>query len=158
LLAVFQTLLHRWSGQTDLIVGSPFAGRSRAGLAHLVGYFVNLLPLRVDLRDDPSFAQAVDAAREESLAALAHQDYPLPLLVERLRPVRDPGVPPLFQAVLVLQASPPAFPGALPLFALGEPGVSLPLGRLALASLPLKKRSAEFDLVLTVAEAGGELA
>jgi amino acid adenylation domain-containing protein len=158
LLAAFQALLHRYSRQSDLLVGSPAAGRPHAELAGLVGYFVNLLPLRADLTGDPGLAELLDRARDTALAAIAHQEYPLARLVERLQPVREPGCPPLFQVVLVLQKSPPPAPEDLALFALGEPGGELALGGLALAPIPLERRSAEFDLTLTAAEAGGELA
>jgi amino acid adenylation domain-containing protein len=157
LLAAFDAFLWRYTGQSDLVVGSPVAGRTRAELTGLVGYFVNLLPLRADLTGDPSFAELVGRARGTALAALAHQEYPLARLVERLQPVREPGCPPLFQTVLVLQKAPPPAPEDLALFALGEPGGEIEIGGLALESVALERRSAEFDLTLTVAEAAGEL-
>lgn len=103
LLAAYAVLLHRYSGQDDLIIGSPFACRDRAGLMGMVGYVTNPLPLRVGVGDDPSFTTLLGQVKETVLGALAHQGYPLPLLVERLRPVRDAGRTPLFQVSFAWQ-------------------------------------------------------
>ncbi|MEO6792572.1 MAG: amino acid adenylation domain-containing protein, partial [Mycobacterium sp.] len=103
LLAAYSVLLARYSGQEDLIIGSPFACRDRAGLMGLVGYVTNPLPLRVDVSGDPTFAALLGQVKDTVLGALAHQGYPLPLLVERLRPVRDAGRTPLFQVSFAWQ-------------------------------------------------------
>ncbi|WP_234898816.1 condensation domain-containing protein, partial [Mycolicibacter kumamotonensis] len=97
LLAAYAVLLHRYSGQDDLVIGSPFACRDRAGLMGMVGYVTNPLPLRVDVSEDPSFVALLGQVKDTVLGAIAHQEYPLPLLVERLRPVRDAGRTPVFQ-------------------------------------------------------------
>jgi amino acid adenylation domain-containing protein len=97
LLAAYATLLHRYSGQDDIVIGSPFACRDSAGVADLVGYLANPVALRTDLHDDPSFTVLLGRVKDIVLGALAHQDYPFPMLVERLRPVRDVGRTPLFQ-------------------------------------------------------------
>jgi amino acid adenylation domain-containing protein len=97
MFAAYATLLHRYSGQDELLIGSPFACRDRAGLANLVGYLANPLVLSTDLRDDPTFMSLLGRVKETVLGGLAHQDYPFPLLVERLRPVRDVSHAPLFQ-------------------------------------------------------------
>ncbi len=103
LLAAFQVLLHRLSGLADFAVGSPIANRSRGETEGLIGYFVNMLPLRADLSGAPSFRTLLGRVRESCLSAYEHQDLPLELLVERLQPRRDPGRTPLFQAMFVLQ-------------------------------------------------------
>ncbi len=103
LLAAYAVLLHRYSGQDDLIIGSPFACRDRAGLLGMVGYVTNPLPLRVDVSDDPSFVALLGQVKDTVLGAIAHQEYPLPLLVERLRPPRDAGRTPLFQVSFAWQ-------------------------------------------------------
>ena len=158
LLAAFTAFLHRYSGQDDLVIGSPFAGRRRAAVAGLVGYLVNLLPLRAGLGPDVPFATLVERSRDLVLGALAHQEIPLACLVERLQLVREPGCPPLFQAVLVMQEAAPAA-GDLALFAIGEPGARLRLGTSRLEALPLDLGAAELDLVLTAASGRtGELA
>jgi len=97
LLAAYATLLHRYTGQDDLVIGSPFACRDRAALEGLVGYLANPLALRADLRDDPTFMVVLGRVKDTVQGALVHQDYPFPLLVERLRPVRDAGRAPLTQ-------------------------------------------------------------
>lgn len=103
LLAAYAVLLHRYSGQDDLVIGSPFACRDRAGLMGMVGYVTNPLPLRVDVGDDPSFAALLGQVKDTVLGAIAHQEFPLPLLVERLRPARDAGRTPLFQVSFAWQ-------------------------------------------------------
>jgi amino acid adenylation domain-containing protein len=157
LLAGFQALLARLSGQSDLVVGSPSAGRVAPDLSGVVGYLVNPLVLRADLLQAASFADLLDQAKEALLAALEHQDCPFPLLVERLQPERDPSRSPLFQVMIVLQRS-DLLPGQdLGAFALGEPGAALDLGGLSLESIRLERRGAQFDLSLALAELDGGL-
>lgn len=89
LLAAFVVLLHRYTGQEDIIVGSPVNNRSRSEFDSIVGFFVNMLALRVNLAGNPTFSAFLTQVRSSVLAALAHQDYPSPLLVERLQYKRD---------------------------------------------------------------------
>jgi len=89
LLAGFQTLLHRYTGQDDIAVGSPIANRNRAEIEGLIGFFVNTLVLRTDLSGNPSFQELLRRIREVALAAYAHQDLPFEKLVEELQPKRD---------------------------------------------------------------------
>ncbi len=103
LLAAFQAFLGRHSGQDDVIVGSPVAGRDRPGLAEVVGYFVNPLPIRADLSGDPSFAALLGRVRQAVLGDLEHQEFPFALMVDRLQPDRDPSRSPLFQVMFVFQ-------------------------------------------------------
>jgi amino acid adenylation domain-containing protein len=98
LLAAFWTLLFRYAGQADVIVGSPTAGRSRRAFEGLVGYFVNPVVLRGDLTADPTFRTLVDRARQVVLDGLRNGDFPFPTLVERLNPRREAGRSPIFQA------------------------------------------------------------
>ena len=97
LLAAFQVLLQRLSGQTDFAVGTPIANRTRAETENLIGFFLNTLVLRADLSDDPKFRDLLARVREMTLAAYAHQELPLEHVMEALRPSRDPGRTPLFQ-------------------------------------------------------------
>ena len=102
LLAGFFTLLHRLTGQTDIVVGSPVANRNRLEVEGLIGFFVNTLALRVDLSRDPSFQEVLDRTRAIVKKGLEFQELPFESLVERLRPRRDPGIHPLFQNAFIL--------------------------------------------------------
>ncbi|MBD2039313.1 amino acid adenylation domain-containing protein [Microcoleus sp. FACHB-672] len=97
LLAAFNTLLCRHSGQEDIIVGSPIAGRNRAEIEHLIGFFVNTLVLRNDLSGNPSFRELLERVREVALGAYAHQELPFEKLVEAVQPERDRSRNPIFQ-------------------------------------------------------------
>ncbi len=158
LLAAFQVLLYRVTGQNDLLVGSPTTGRSRAEFAGLVGYFVNLVVLRTSLAGNPTFAALLAQVRQTVLAAFAHQEYPFALLVERLQPERDLSRSPIFQVVFALQKAPVLEGAALPAFALGESGAQMQLGDLTVESLALEQRIAQFDLALLMAETADGLA
>ena len=106
LLAAFKVLLARHSGQTDIVVGSDIANRTRAETEGLIGFFVNMLLLRIDLSDNPTFTELLARTRETALEAYAHQDVPFEKLVEELQPERDASHPPLFNVVFVLQNTP----------------------------------------------------
>ena len=158
LLAVFQALLARLSGQREVVVGSPVAGRGSADLAGVVGYFVNPVALRADFGGDPGFAELLGATRRRVLAAFRHQDYPFPLLAERLQPRRDPGRSPLFQASFVMQKAHRPDRNGLAGFALGLPGSRLRLAGLELESVTLPRRASQFDLTLEAADEAEEVA
>ncbi|MGH2347405.1 MAG: condensation domain-containing protein, partial [Chloroflexota bacterium] len=97
LLAAFQVLLHRYTAEKDIIVGSFAQGRTRPEFSRTVGYFVNPIALRTSLADDPPFSALIARVRRTVLGALEHQDYPFPLLVERLGGSPDLGYSPVFQ-------------------------------------------------------------
>ena len=106
LLAAFQVLLYRYSGQEDVAVGVPVAGRRRPELEGLIGYFVNMLVLRGDMSGQPSFKEYLARVRTQALAAYAHQDMPFAKLVEELAPKRSLSRNPLFQVSFVVQNTP----------------------------------------------------
>ncbi|HEX7330560.1 MAG TPA: amino acid adenylation domain-containing protein [Pyrinomonadaceae bacterium] len=139
-LAAFQTLLHRYSGQDDIIVGSGIANRNRAETENLLGYFVNTLALRVDLSGNPTFRELLARVREVTLGAYAHQDMPFELLVEKLQPERTANRTPLFQVWCETQA----------LDGQGGKG-SAPVG-LTMTSTKYVRRVAYFDLMLFLTE------
>src|SRR5262249_8759513 len=110
LLGAFKALLHRYTGQEDLCVGTPIAGRNRAEVEGLIGFFVNTLVLRTDLSGDPTFRELLARVRETALGAYAHQDLPFEMLVQSLRPDRDPSHSSLFQVMFILQNAPLKIP------------------------------------------------
>ena len=155
LLAGFQTLLYRYTGQEDLLVGSLTAGRDSASLARLVGYFVNPVALRADLSGAPAFAAFLDRTRQTVLSAFDHQHYPFPLLVERLQPERDAARSPVFQVMFILQKVHLLDAEGLASLAIGESGARVALGELPLESVRVKQQAAQFDLTLVMAEVDG---
>jgi amino acid adenylation domain-containing protein len=108
LLAAFQTLLYRYTGQEDVLVGSPIANRTRTEIERLIGFFVNTLVLRGDLSGNPTFREVLHRMRKVALEAYEHQDLPFEKLVEELNPQRSLSHAPLFQVMFVLQNAPAA--------------------------------------------------
>ncbi|HEX2254143.1 MAG TPA: amino acid adenylation domain-containing protein [Thermoanaerobaculia bacterium] len=148
LLAGFAALLHRLSGQDDLVIGANVANRHHLETEGLIGFFANLLALRTSLAGDPPFRALLAEVREVALGAYAHQDVPFERLVEELRPRRDLGFTPLVQVVFSFQNVPTTPAGE------GEDG------REGLAMEPLRTDggTAKFDLVLDLAETADGLA
>lgn len=106
-LAAWQILLHRYTGQDDILIGSAMAGRGQSHLADVVGYFVNPVVMRARFVDNPTFQDFLQQVRTTALEAFTHQEFPYPLLVSRLQPKRDPSRSPLFQVDFTLQKLPP---------------------------------------------------
>jgi amino acid adenylation domain-containing protein len=103
LLATFKTLLHRETGQEDLVVGTVTAGRDRPEIQKLLGFFLNPLILRTDLAGNPTFREVLQRVRRVALDALSHEEAPFELLVKDLRPARDPSRNPLYQVLFSLE-------------------------------------------------------
>jgi amino acid adenylation domain-containing protein len=103
LLAGFQAMLSRYSGQDDIVVGTAVANRTHPDLENVIGFFLNTLPLRTRLSGDPSFSEILERVKETALGAYAHQDMPFEKLVEELRPERSLSHSPLIQVYFVLQ-------------------------------------------------------
>ena len=137
LLATFQVLLSRYSGQEDILVGSAVANRNRAETENLIGFFVNTIVLRGVLAGNPTFRELLWQAREVTLGAYAHQDLPFERLVDELQPERELSRQPLFQVMFALQ---------------NMPREDLELPGLKLTRVPLADLSAKFDLMLVMYE------
>ncbi|MEH1791282.1 amino acid adenylation domain-containing protein [Nostoc sp.] len=135
LLAAYDTLLYRYTGQTDILVGTPIANRDRTEIEGLIGFFVNTLVMRTDLSENPSFNELLPRLRETAFGAYAHQDLPFEMLVEALQPERDLSYTPLFQVMFVLNNAPKS---------------EIELTGLTVSSLLIESAIAKFDLTLSM--------
>ena len=133
LLAAFQTLLYRYTGQTDILVGTPVANRNRVEIEPLIGFFVNTLVLRTQLAGELSFSDLLSRVREVVLGAQAHQELPFERLVHELAPERSLNHAPLFQVMLVFD---------------NTPARQLELPELQLQGIGTDLATAKFDLTL----------
>ena len=106
LLAAFATILHRWTGQDDIVLGAPVAGRTHVATETLIGFFVNTVAFRVRLGGDPVFQEVIARTRNTVLDVYEHQELPFDKLVEELNPRRNPAWSPIFQAMISLQNTP----------------------------------------------------
>lgn len=142
LLAAFQALLHRYTGQEDIAVGSPIANRTRSEIEGLIGFFVNTVVLRTGLSGDPTFQELLARVREVALDAYEHQDLPFEKLVEELHPDRNLSHNPLFQVMFSFQ---------------NVPRSNLSLPGLSASTIDVDADAAKFDLTLSMAEAADSL-
>jgi amino acid adenylation domain-containing protein/non-ribosomal peptide synthase protein (TIGR01720 family) len=142
-LAAFQAFLYRYTGQEDVVVGSPVANRNRTEVEGLIGFFVNTLVLRTNLSGNPNFREILSRAREITLGALAHQELPFEKVVEALQPDRDLSRDALFQVLFVVQNAAPTM----------EPREGL-----TIELLDSPTETAKFDLTLFIMEGEGTLA
>src|SRR5207249_6142458 len=99
MLAAFGTLLYRWSGQEDMLIGTPVSGRNRTEVEPLIGYFSNSVVLRIDHSSNPTFRQLIKQSREVALGAFSHQELPFERLVVELQPHRDLSYSPIYQVM-----------------------------------------------------------
>jgi amino acid adenylation domain-containing protein len=139
LLAAFAALLARYSGQEDILVSTPIAGRTRSETERLIGFFVNTLVLRTDLSGDPSFRELLRRVREVALGAYSHQELPFEKLVDELQPDRNASSSLLFQVMFVLQ---------------NAPHESLQIPGLRINAVPVEVETSKFDMTLTLTENG----
>lgn len=137
LLAAFKALLHRYTGQDDIIVGTPVANRSRTETHELIGVFINMLALRTKIADDASFLGLLGRVREVCLEAFSHEDLPFERLVEELQPERDTSRHPIFQAMIVHQ---------------NATDESVNLAGLKLTPLPVGTETSQVDIALSFLE------
>ena len=140
LTAAFKAVLHHWTTQEDISVGTLIANRRRPEVEDLIGFFANSLALRTDLSGDPTFRELLRREREVSLDAYAHQDLPFEKLVEELNPPRDLARTPLFQTMLIL---------------LNAPGEALDLPGLKLVAVPIDSRTSKMEMTLYLTEGPG---
>ncbi|HZC06289.1 MAG TPA: amino acid adenylation domain-containing protein, partial [Ktedonobacterales bacterium] len=152
LLTAFQILLHRYTGQDDVLVGFPKAGRSHA-VARVVGYFVNTIVLRADLSEHPRFVELLDTNRRALDESAAHEWYPFAEVARRLRPARELGRAPIFQAMFSWQKTTALLPREQAGFmALGQGASTVDLGGLRMRPIPIAHRVAPVDLTMAAAE------
>ena len=137
LLGAFATLLHRYTGQQDIVLGSPIANRNQKEVESLIGCFINTLVLRTDLSGNPTFVDLLGRVKEMALGAYANQDIPFEKIVEELQPERDLSRPPLFNAMLSFQNVP-------------MPSMELP--GLILKPVEVHNDTAKLDLSLSISE------
>lgn len=142
LLTAFQVLLHHYTGQANIAVGSPIAGRSRTEVEQLIGFFVNTLVLRTDLSGNPTVRELLGRVREVALGAFDHQELPFERLVEEMRPERGTSQTPLVQVMLVLEDT---------------PAKPITLSELTWTPLKHDAESVKFDLILYMTYSGSEL-
>jgi len=143
LLAAYQTLLYRYSGQDDICVGTPIANRNRAEIENLIGFFVNTLAMRTSLAGEPTFRELLRRVRDTALEAYAHQDVPFEMLVDTIQPERNLSHSPLFQVMFVLQ---------------NAPMKQRQLPGLTLSTIDVESGLSMFDLTLTLEETDGGMA
>lgn len=142
LQAAFATLLYRYSGQEDIVLGSVIANRNRKAFEPLLGFFANTLALRTDLSGRPTFLELLSRVRQTDLEAYTHQELPFEKLVEALQPERSLSHSPLFQVMLVLQ---------------NTPGQTVESSELALSPIEIETKTAKFDLALQITGLTGRL-
>ncbi len=141
-LAAWQALLYRYTGQEDIAVGSPIAGRRWTETEGLIGFLVNTLVIRSGVRGEQRFTDLLQQVKENTLEAYAHQDVPFEKVVEELEPERDLRRTPLFQVMFTLQS---------------RPRLEMEVGEINLIPFPVEIRSAKFELLLTLTEENEEL-
>ena len=142
LMTAFKVLLHRYTGQSDISVGTPIAGRNWMEIEGLIGFFVNTVVLRTDVRSEQGFNEVLQRVREVVLDGYAHQDVPFEKLVEELQPERDSSRQPLFQVAFSMHNA-------------NATAETVESSGLRLSALAGENRTAKFDLNFVLTEVGG---
>ena len=156
LLASFYVMLHRYTGQEDILIGSPTYGRSRIDFSSIVGDLINTVTFRGKLSGNSTFIDFLADTRRNVLEVLEHQDYPFPLLVEKLCPDRDSSRSPIYQALFILQK----FSHAQDLqkwMAKGDSGNKADFGGLKIEPFMIPQQEGQIEIVLEMTESGGQL-
>ncbi|MFC1759599.1 SDR family NAD(P)-dependent oxidoreductase [Planctomycetota bacterium] len=157
LLSAYDVLLHRYTGQSDFLVGCPMAGRQHSELRQSVGYFVNPVTLRSRVDDDPTFANYLRRTKETVSGGLENQQYPFKRLVQEAGGARDTSRSPLFQVAFSMERIPGFDEQGIAVFLIGEGGYKFHLGDMQMESIDLITRQAQFEIMLVVEEAGGNI-
>lgn len=157
ILAAYQILLFRYTNQEDLVIGTPALGRNRVDLEKVIGYLANPVMLRANFAGNPGFKEVLNQAKRSVFEGLEHQDFPFPLLVERLQPKRDPSHSPIYQSLFIWDR--PRTRGAQDLAQLGQGELARRIAEEGLKLEPFAygQQGAPFDLTLTVFEIDGSL-
>jgi amino acid adenylation domain-containing protein len=157
LMAAYHVWLYRHSRQEDILVGTATAGRSRPEFATVVGDFINPVVIRSNLSGNPSFVEFLGSVRQKVLGAFDHQDFPFPLLVEKLAPARDPSRSPVFQTMFILQRAQAGSDRSLSKFMTGTGNAAMSFSGISAEAVEVDQHDAQFDISLTVAESGDSL-
>lgn len=147
LLSAYQILLHKYSSQDDIITGTPTAGRNKTEFDKIVGYFINPVAVRGDLTGDPLLSDFLKQIKRKVLGAVANQDIPFQVIVERILNTRDPSRSPVFQTFFGLQGVPKS-KEVQELVVPGNKGVRINYGKLELEPYDLSQQEGQFDLML----------
>ena len=157
LLSAFKILIHRYCDQEEILVGSPLHGRINQEFHDLVGYFVNPVALRSKIGDNPSFSDYLERTNQSVIGALENQNYPFPLLVDRLKLKRDPSRSPIFQVSFSMERIPGFDEQGIAVFLIGQGGHKFKAENMDIESIDLNLRMAQFEITLVVEEAGGNI-
>jgi len=157
MLAAMQAMLHQFSGQSEIVVGTPVSMRSREDFQNVIGYFINMVPIRGSITADEPFLELLARTRQNVLGALEHQEFPFPLLVDRLRIQRDPRWNPIFQTMLNVNLS----PRGTELSRLFAPDAtaaeSVRFGESKMTPFPIPQQEGQFEIVIEMTDSDGVL-
>lgn len=157
LLSAYDILMHRYCQQDDIVIGVPLAGRTQPELRSTVGYYINPVPVRSTVEDDPTVAEFLSSNSRRVNGALENQQYPLARMVDRLKVPRDPGRSPLFQVSFSMEKVPGIDEAGIAVFLIGQGGHTFHVGDLSMETIDLTTRQSQFEITLTLEEAGGQL-
>jgi amino acid adenylation domain-containing protein len=152
LLAAFNVLLHRHSGASDIVIGTPVSGRTRPEFERAVGYLVNALPIRTRVCGDDSFQQLIGQIDATVRLSLEHQDYPFPMIVRDVAPPREPGRSPIFQIMFGMERFDSADPRGLVATLLNVAGLAIEYREYTVESVAIARNRAPFDMTFTIEE------
>lgn len=157
LLSAYDILMHRYCQQDDIVVGVPLAGRTQPELRSTVGYYINPVPVRSTVEDDPTVSEFLTSNSLRVNGALENQQYPLSRMVDRLKVPRDPGRSPLFQVSFSMEKVPGIDEAGIAVFLIGQGGHTFHVGDLSMETIDLTTRQSQFEITLVLEEAGGQL-